>query len=100
MGSLGKNQSEQIELQPSYFLSQQRPSLQGSLGLVLLSDGQQRLEELCRLRRENFEGAGVEELTGALWRQACNTAEHPVVRTLPVQNSSTAAEGRRFRLLP
>lgn len=67
----------------SYFLSQQRPSLQDLLGLVLLSDGQQGLEELCRLRREDFEGAGVEELTWTLWQQACNAAEQPAVRTLP-----------------
>lgn len=75
---------------PPYFLSQQRPSLQGFLGLVLLSDGQQGLEELCRLRRENFEGAGVEELTGALWEQACNTAEQPVVRTLTAEQQQQA----------
>lgn len=58
----------------SYFLSKQRPSFQDLLGFVLLSGGQQRLEELCGLRRENLEGAGVEELTGALWQQAYNSS--------------------------
>lgn len=48
-----------------YLLSQQRPGLQRSLRLVLLFDGQQGLEELGRLRREDFKGAGVEEC-GAL----------------------------------
>ncbi len=51
-------------------MSQQWPSLQRFLRLVLLFDRQQRLEELRWLRREDFKGAGVEE-RGALWNQTC-----------------------------
>lgn len=64
-------EKEEIELLPPYFLSQQRPGLQGFLHLVLLFDGQQGLEELGRLRREDFKGAGVEKLSGAFRDQAC-----------------------------
>lgn len=51
-------------------MSQQRPGLQGFLRLVLLLDRQQRLEELGWLRREDFEGAGVEK-RWALRNQTC-----------------------------
>lgn len=64
-------EKKEIELLAPYFLSQQRPGLQGFLRLVLLFDGQQGLEELGRLRREDFKGAGVEKLSRALRDQAC-----------------------------
>lgn len=63
-------EQEIIQLLPPYLLSQQRSGLQGFLRLALLFHRQQRLEELGRLRGEDFEGAGVEK-GRALWNQTC-----------------------------